>query len=132
MAATVLESLVVPSSPPTAAPRAAAALFPLAGRGSGLIPRFRGLRCASLPLRDAASRSRMVARRAATEVVCEAQETAVQRNVFLPVSCIGFGLRCRGFEVELFFSCEGFYRVHALDLHLFDLSKVSASLYSTR
>ncbi|XP_074584292.1 uncharacterized protein LOC141840259 [Curcuma longa] len=79
MAATVLESLVVPSPLPTAAPRAAAALFPLAGgRGSGLIPRFRGLRCASLPLRAAASGSRMVARRAAAAVVCEAQETAVQ------------------------------------------------------
>ncbi|XP_042384802.1 thioredoxin 1-like [Zingiber officinale] len=81
MAATVLESLVVPSHRPhTTAPRAAAALFPLAGgRGLGLIPRFRGLRCASLPLRAAAaSRSRMVGRRAAGAFVCEAQETAVQ------------------------------------------------------
>ncbi|KAG6507037.1 thioredoxin 1-like [Zingiber officinale] len=68
MAAAILESLIVPSHP-TAAPRA--------GRGAGAIPRFSGLRCASLPSRITASRSRAVIRRVAA-VVCEAQETAVQ------------------------------------------------------
>ncbi|WOL06053.1 hypothetical protein Cni_G14785 [Canna indica] len=86
MAATVLESLAVPSPcrAVAAAPRAAA---PAAWnpspvhpgrRGLGILPRFSGLRCASLPSSSsvAAAAGSRVVRRAA--VVCEAQETALQ------------------------------------------------------
>ncbi|CAL9075972.1 unnamed protein product [Musa acuminata var. zebrina] len=97
MAATVLESFAVTRPPhgvaPASAPRAAAVAYvpsPLGRCGLGLLPRFTGLRCASLSpsprVKPAAA-----APRSRGAVVCEAQKTAVQRNVapsshFIPQS----------------------------------------------
>lgn len=81
MAATVLEPLAVlcHSGGVPVAPRSAALLSPLARHGPTLIPRFNALRCASRPLRVAAGRVNV--RRVPAAVVCEAPETAIQRNV---------------------------------------------------
>ncbi|CAD5174799.1 uncharacterized protein LOC135637356 [Musa acuminata AAA Group] len=84
MAATVLESFAVTRPPhgvaPASAPRAAAVAYvpsPLGRCGLGLLPRFTGLRCASLSpsprVKPAAA-----APRSRGAVVCEAQKTAVQ------------------------------------------------------
>ncbi|CAL9176143.1 unnamed protein product [Musa hybrid cultivar] len=101
MAATVIQSFAVPcrsrAAAPASAPRASASFSsPLGRRALGLLPQFSGLRCASVPLKvklaAVAARSRVVRR---GSVVCEVQETAVQRNVSTScyislVSCTDF------------------------------------------
>lgn len=101
MAATVIQSFAVPcrsrAAAPASAPRASGSFSsPLGRRALGLLPQFSGLRCASVPLKvklaAVAARSRVVRRGA---VVCEVQETAVQRNVSTScyislVSCTDF------------------------------------------
>ncbi|RWW69720.1 hypothetical protein BHE74_00022648 [Ensete ventricosum] len=82
MAATVIESFAVPCRSRASAPRASASVSSLlCRRGLGLLPQFSGLRCASVPLKvklaAVSARSRVVRRGA---VVCDVQETAVQRN----------------------------------------------------
>ncbi|URD96643.1 Thioredoxin [Musa troglodytarum] len=90
-AAVILEPLAVPC--PSRGAALASARSPRAPRRSGLLlPRFSGLRCAPLPSRvraAAPARPRAVGSGA---VVCEAQDTAVQRMAFsfLFVSCVSF------------------------------------------
>ncbi|RWW35495.1 hypothetical protein BHE74_00059571 [Ensete ventricosum] len=123
-AAVILEPLAVPCSSRGVA--LAAARSPRTPRRSGLLlPRFSGLRCAPLPSRvwaAAPARPRALGRGA---VVCEAQDTAVQRMAFsfLFVSCVSCAYALP--RVHLRFVSSIFYQALFVPITVPDVSKAT-------